>query len=513
MTSITRTIRSALALTLLVSFLTTTLPRPAQACSCAGHPDLRASIDASEAAFVGSLVEKRDAGVGEFGGEASYVFEVEEWVKGDLGPVVEVRSAADGAGCGFEFFGGDRIGAFLRLEDGELRSGLCEQADPDALLVAANGPVMSETGIGHLLVAHGWSSPRLTVLDHQGATVVDLVPTTEFEPFSGTSQLDLCPDARYALQLTSEAVAVWDLMTLEVTASYPATTSGGQEWIRTVSCRSADATSILAAAQSATGGSLYEILPDWKQVMPLPGETWHIGTSYVIAQDGHESDPVLVDLASGEQTPLHETPEGDLQAISVAPHPSRDQLAMLETRFPGGPGKVESTLYVIGPSGEIIRTFGIPWEAYSPVWLDDQRLMVQAYDFDDWERSLGYIFDVDSQDPIVLEGWRGEHTVADGAMIYTVDGARVLRANTTNGEIETFATLPAEFAGPILLLRDAGPIDATTSTTAPEAGTTPPLMAPGRDVVAGPGAGLQWLAGAALVAFVLGLVWLAKRPA
>ncbi len=507
------TIRWTIALVLLVSFSVTALPRPARACSCAGHPDLRASIDASEAAFVGSLIEKQDVGKGDFGGEAVYVFEVEEWVKGDLGKVIEVHSASDGAGCGFEFFGGDQIGAFLRLEGGELRSGLCEQADPDALLVAANGPVTSTSGIGHLLVAHGWSSPRLTVLDRDGATVIDLTPIGEFELFTGTSQLVACPQGRYAVQLTSETVAVWDLATLEMKAWYPATGSSGQEWIRTISCRSADATSILAVAQSGTGASLYEIIPEWEPLMALPGETWHIGTSYVIAQTGHESDPVLIDMATAEEMPLHETPEGELQAISVAPHPSRDQLAMLETRFPGGPGKVESTLFLLSSSGETLRSYDIPWEAYSPVWLDDHRLLVQAYDFNDWGRRFGYVFDMGSDDPTVIESWRGDHPVADGSTIYAIDGARVVSANTSNGEIETLATLPTEFAGPILKLHDPEPVESTTSTTEPELGTTPPLVAPEGDIAAVPSAGLQWLAGTVLVGFVLGLIWLARRPA
>ena len=223
-----RTVSGAVAAFILVSFLVLALPRPANACSCAGPVDLPTAIDESQAAFVGSLIEKRDVGVGDFGNESIYVFEVEEWIKGDLGRVIEVRSASDGAGCGFEFFGDERIGAFLRSEEGQLHSGLCEQVDPDALLTVANGPVPSLTGIGHLLVAHGWSSPSLTVVDRDGATVVDLSPSSDPEPFTGTTQLVACPEGRYAVQLTSKTIEVWDLRTLTVTASYPAVSADEQ---------------------------------------------------------------------------------------------------------------------------------------------------------------------------------------------------------------------------------------------------------------------------------------------
>ncbi len=505
--------RATVALLLLISFLVTAPPRPARACSCAGPIDLKTSIDGAEAAFVGTLIEKRDAGMGDFGGESVYVFEVEEWVKGDLGEVIEVRSASDGAGCGFEFFGEERIGAFLRLEGGDLESGLCEQVDPDALLVAAKGPVMSTTGIGHLLVANGWSSPRLTVIDRDGATVVDLSPGGDVEPFTGTTQLALCPDGRYVVQLTSRALEVWDLSTLTNSATYPATSPDGQVWLRTISCRSNDASSILGVGQSETGATLYEIVPEWTPVFELPGDTWHFGTSFVIAQVSPEADPVLVDIANGNEIVLHETPAGALQAINVAPHPSRDEVGMLETRFPNGEGRVESTLLLLDSNGETLRTFEIPWEAYSPVWLDEERLMVQAYDFNDWERSLAYLFDVVSGDTTIIEGWRGAYPIADGTTIYGIDGARVMTADTTSGQIETLATLPAEFAGPIIKLRGQAPIEVTTTTTTkePDAGTTPPLVAPEGDVAEEPSPGLQLLAATALAAFVIGLFWLARR--
>lgn len=52
-----------------------------------------------------------------------------------------------------------------------------------------------------------------------------------------------------------------------------------------------------------------------------------------------------------------------------------------------------------------------------------------------------------------------------------------------------------------------------TTTDEPGPGTLPPLVAPDPDVATAPSTGLQWLAGTALVAFVVGLFLLARRSA
>lgn len=491
-----------------------TYPLPARACSCMGHPDLRASIDESEAAFVGTLVERRDAGRGEFGGESIYVFEVEEWVKGDLGDVIEVRSASDGAACGFEFFDGERIGAFLRLERGELHGGLCTQVDADALLAAAHGPRVSTTGIGRLLVGHGWSSPKLTVVDEDGATVAELSPGEDVEPFTGTTELRACPGGERAVQLVGSDIVVWDLDSLEIAATHEAVSPDGSTWVTTLSCRDREASSILAVARSEDRASLIEIVPDWREIIEVFGETFHIGESFVITQAGHQSDPILVDMSNGEEIPLHETPAGALQGVDVAPHPSRPILAMLETRFPEG-GPVESTLFVVDAGGETLQAFEIPWEAYSPTWLDEETLIVQAYDFDDWNRSFGYLFDSSGGDPVVLEGWNGSYPVATGDLLYAVSGGDVLMADLTGGEVSTLVTLATESAGPLVLLDDPAPVT-TTSTSEPaptSTPTVPPLVAPGAEPSDAPDLPLQWIAGIALAGFVLGLIWLARRTA
>lgn len=504
---------------LLCMLMISVFPAPAEACSCAGPFDLKQSINDSEAAFVGTLLDRRDAGKGEFGHESIYVFEVEEWVKGDLGDVIEVRSASGGAGCGFEFFDDDRIGAFLRLDNGELTGGLCSQVDADALLAAGKEPVMSRTGIGRLLVAHGWSSPMMTVLDTEGATVIELGPSNEPEPFTGTTDLVLCPGGEHALQLTSSQIDVWDLESFTVVATHDVISEDGTMWVRTVSCRTPDASSILAVAQSDSRSALYELVPVWQEILDLPGDTWQIGSSFVIAQMGHENDPVLVDISTGERITLHETPPGALQAIAVAPHPTDARLAMLETRF-AEEGPVEATLFILDGQGTLLESFEVPWEAYSPTWLDDNRLMVQAYDFEDRQKTFGYVFDVSTGETKIIDGWDGSHVIADGSSVYGISGGDVITADLDLGSWERLVTLPTQTAGPVVLLENEPVVPAPDTTIAtnttvgpdrPVSTTVPPLVAPDFGVASKSSVAVQWLAGAALVGFVVGLFWLARR--
>src|SRR5688572_22966247 len=101
---------------------------PATACSCAlGDP--RTALARADAAFIGVYLERRD--------DTTYVFRVEERVKGRLPAIVEVRSASNGAACGLEVGIGDRIGLFLDRAGGEWRGNLCGQIAPGRLREAA----------------------------------------------------------------------------------------------------------------------------------------------------------------------------------------------------------------------------------------------------------------------------------------------------------------------------------------------------------------------------------------
>ena len=505
--------RTLLAAAVVGLALASMFPAPAQACSCAGPVDIVEWVENSEAVFVGTLVDKRSANGGEFGSESIYTFEIEEWVKGDLGKVIEVRSASDGAGCGFEFFGGERIGAVIYQAGDHLEGGLCGQIDPDVLLAAMKGTELSTTGVGRLLVSNDSPSTILSVLDDTGATVVDLSPNLQTQTFSGTSHLEVCPGGELMLQATPHEIVVWNLDDLTVASSYELSGLNTNANVWDISCREPDASSIWIIAGSGDGNAvLMEVAPELKPIIPIPGMVAQIGQTFVVYQMDAESDPTLLNIESGEEILLHETPQDLLQALSVAPHPSNETIAMLETRFSIG-GPVESTLFILDATGTAIQQFEIPWESYSPVWLDDDRVIVTAYNFDNWEESFVYVFEVSTGTSTVLNGWNARWTVADGNVLYGVRGGDVLVGNLETGAWDTLVTLPTQSAGPLVLL-EAGsttPPVATTQPVVTAAGpTTPPLVAPELGVETEPVPGLQWLAGIAFAGFFGVLIWLSR---
>jgi hypothetical protein len=105
-----------------------------------------------------------------------------------------------------------------------------------------------------------------------------------------------------------------------------------------------------------------------------------------------------------------------------------------------------------------------------------------------------------------------DNTVLEDDTLYGVLGGSVMTTSLTDPEIETLVTLPAQSAGPLILLKDAPAVDVTTSVPAGTGDTTPPLIAAGQPD-AGDGTGyVRWVAGAAVVVFFGVLFWLSRRP-
>lgn len=476
-------------------------------------PDIAAWVDESQAAFVGTLVEKRAAGrQGPFGAESVYVFEVEKWVKGEGGQMVEVHSASDGAACGFEFWTADqRIGAIIREEDGVLRGDLCSQVEPDVLLAATTPPIPSATGVGRLLIGGGWASSHLTVVDEIGHHVVGLDPPDLQPEMGGGTALDLCPDGKLLTQSIPGSVVVWETETYEPIATY--SVPGG--WVSDVACRNEDASSIWVVVGDDVASDLVEVVPGPEVVADLPGPVARIGSGFVVAQETHEGDAIWVDTESGSTTQLTRTPPDQLGAVSIATHPTHSLVAVVQTTFTGGEGPTTATLSVFDESGTAVQTFDIPRETYSPVWLDEHRVVVNAHDSADWERTLGLVFDIDDGTMVEIEGWNVESAVADGDRLYGVRGGSVFTTNLTDPHVETFVTLPQQSAGPLVLLENAPAVTTVTTLPTEPGSTTPPLVV--SDLAGGVAENdavgyIAWIAGGVMVAFLALLVWLGRRP-
>ncbi len=511
MRSATRLVAS----TLLAIAVTPVLVSPARACSCAMPPDIQAWVDESQAAFVGTLLEKRDGPDGQFGEESVYVFEVEKWVKGEGGPVVEVRSASNGAACGFEFWTPDqRIGAIIREENGSLRGDLCSQIEPDVLLAATIPPTTSSTGVGQLLIGGGWSSSHMTVVDEAGHHVVGLDPPDVEPGMGGGTLLDMCPGGDLMVQSTAGIVVVWDLTGYEPIVTYPAP----EGWVSDVSCRNGDASSIWVIAGDDVRSDLVEVADGPTVVAALPGPVGKIGSDFVVVQETHEGDAVRVDVEDGSTIELTTTPPGELRAVSMAVHPTDSRVAVIETFFTGGNGPTTARLTIFDGSGTVTEAFDIPWETYSPSWIDEHRVVVYAYDSEDWENALGIVFEVDSGEMTEIAGWNVEATVADGDTLYGVLGGSVLTTSLTDPQVEAMVTLPQQSGGPLILLDDAPAVSPTTTVAATSGSTTPPLVVSelageaGGEVEDGAVGYITWIAGVAVLLFMGILVGLGRRP-
>lgn len=143
--------RPILALLLLVGLLLVPAPGTALVCACMAT-DSQTRLATADAAFVGTLVSAEPAS------EQStvYIFEVQQWAKGDHGPTVTLLAGQDSASCGFSLTAGEVVGLYLHASDtgnntgndmsndtgegSDLVAGLCDLEDP-AFLLAESPPL------------------------------------------------------------------------------------------------------------------------------------------------------------------------------------------------------------------------------------------------------------------------------------------------------------------------------------------------------------------------------------
>lgn len=498
--------RAVIAL-LLAAGILLFVPAQARACSCIGIGDVGAAVDEAEGAFVGTLVDKRD--VGNF--ESIYVFEVEQWVKGEAGgagDLIEVRSASDGAGCGFEFFGDDqRTGALLRLEGGELHSSLCEQIDADVLLTVLEGPPLSTTGIGKLLIANGWSTTSLSVLDETGAVVTEL---DTGDAMAGTQGLEMCPGGEVMLQSTGTAINVWDLRNLSSTASL-AVPGDDSFFVSDISCRDETGTSILVMLQGEFVSNLVDLETGEVLVEEVVGDSFKIGSGQLIVQRDNFQETVAIDFATGEETILHEIPGGKNWGVYPEVNPFDGRIALTETRYPDEGGEPDSTLFIMSPTGKIVDQYDLADETSAPTWLDETLILIQTYDWDSGDDATALLVDTSTGETTTIEGWTASYPILVGNVLYGTRGGDVMTAGIEEGTSEVLVTLPTQELGAIIPLSDAAPQKPPADPEETPQPTVPALSAPESGIGESPEWPLRPIAIGTLVAFAGLLVWLALR--
>lgn len=184
-------------------------PLDAAACSCVGQTDPWRSYAEAEAAVIGVYEGKQ--------GPTTYMFRVVRSFKRSFGPTLAVRSAADGAACGFEVQVGAEVGLYLAERDGAWHSTLCAQVPAAELRRAAAGlPRPNGKGRLRFVVGGSFGTARLQGLDAQGRTLAYGFGT------GTTSAIDVCPAGRRLVEVVGTEnnarsfLAVRDLAALRV---------------------------------------------------------------------------------------------------------------------------------------------------------------------------------------------------------------------------------------------------------------------------------------------------------
>lgn len=357
-------------------------PERARACSCE-MPDPYRQLERTDAAFVGELVSRPEDAIGENG---DYIFSVEQVVKGDLPGTVTVRSPLDGAACGIEAAVGQRIGLFLRRDGSHWEGGLCDQVDPDALLMASKPLPPPKSGVIVALAAMTTPEGRAIALDAEGKILAHGAGEGEIVAFA------LCPEARTVVEHAlvraesgaplASILGVRDLMGFHIVWE----TSGPQVpvSIADMACAhpAGDEILVLSAGRlsRATNDSVVEIAaleeqagcPDVGRFNADASTVYFIGSAGCRGLYRH-------DIATGSTTEIARIPDdaGIDALVAISLSPDGRYLAM---EAHPGPEPLTFRLLMFDLAAEPVdyaeASFGDPFELHTLLWTQPDRLLL-----------------------------------------------------------------------------------------------------------------------------------------
>ena len=253
--------RSASLVIMLLATMAIAVPE-ARACSC-GPSDPRDDLHESDGAFIGMYVGREPSDPADPFADHDYIFETEKVFKGEIGEVVEVRSASDGAACGLEYPEGARAALFLDEEEGLWRSNLCRTVQPGLLeRAAAPLPAPDARGAPRLLVGGSFGEVRVIALGRAGRTAGYGYGEGDLHHMS------LCPGGRRSVELASDRyfqppifVDVRKLSTLDVTSTKEAPDgwSDASVFPLGISCVDRDGAAVVAGRGFEKGATFIEL--------------------------------------------------------------------------------------------------------------------------------------------------------------------------------------------------------------------------------------------------------------
>jgi hypothetical protein len=388
--------------------------------------DVRATLSSAEGAFIGTLVNRRQApqppptGPAQPIGDDIFTFRVDEAVKGALGNTVDVWSSSSGASCGLEIGIGQRIGLFLRRQGERWTSLLCLQVSPAALRDAAR-PLPRPDGRGpvRFLVGGGFGGARLIALDGRGRTL-------GYGSGSGpTTRLSVCPRGRRAVEIAGEPgrVAIRSLRTMTVIREVSLQLGSNPV---NVYCRDAAARDVYVFGRrgpAAEGVILRISAGEAREIYAGSARASVFRRGFVYLSEGDGQEIVRLDLSSGVRNRIATAPLG---INNLALSPDGTQLAGVHSEGSSATPARLVVLDLAAPESAIrIVAFGTPWFAGKLVWVDDSRLAVFPY------RGAALVFDIRLRRIARLGAWQATDSIVISGVAYGM--ARSTTAHTVRG--------------------------------------------------------------------------------
>ena len=429
---------------------------PALGCSCAAE-DPSAMFENSDAAFIGTLAEAPEFEPNQT--TAVWIFEVDQWVKGDLGATVGVHSGFGGGDCGFEVGVGEEIGVFLYNDQGRPSGGLCSTTTPDAMRAAGEPLVFDGSGPPAFLLWGQSGRTRLVTLDTSGG----MLAASGDDRFSWT--VSVCPEGGTVVEVVEGDVIVRRLADLSQKASF---TPPGAAELSNLWCLEPDGKRLLGlfVDWEDERGWVADLGEPGREMVSGPAESLGqavVSGSVLAYQPGGAMEPVtLVDLASGARIDLGGG--GDVYRVMFSP--SGDLLFVARTVHHGGGWDLHYTIHR-ADDGLVVNRLGPIPNAEPYGWLGEDELVIAAYDDPEGAASTQAL-DVEAGTgrPLTAPGFG--HVAVEGGVVSIHEGGLWFTAE--DGAGVQLASLPSE-AHQLTTVLDTGvapaPAESSTTTTAP----------------------------------------------
>jgi hypothetical protein len=458
-----------LAIGLVASVLVVTRAGEASACSCAPLQPAEALAD-FDAAFVGTLVDFPSPAT--FVEKAPYTFEVEKWVKGDLGTEVVVFAPSQGSACGFEAPVGERVGVFVTIQRETPTGSLCTMVDPD-LLLAGDQPFQLD-GIGPpvFLVAGYSGRARLMLLDAEGGLLKMI--GNDSESLHG---LTICPDSALFVEIVNDQLVVRSTADLGEIRRVDLHGLPFEVGVPRIWCRDPAGASLWLATEEWTeeSGTVYRVVDADNLDEPiLEGEFgWlDLGVDFAVAGIGPTAETILrIDLESKEGTLLHKIPvdPGDSEPSGRGwVNPAGNRVIITQWRYRDGlGGSTTIYLYDLTTGQPLWQSPGLP-TADGIGWVDDTKFLAYSYPDLNGNEVDNLMIDTGALEITYLADLPGHRTLRTGDQLVGVAGATLNVMSLATGELTPLRVMPSEIHTLVAVLDQS----ATVVTTAPAVVTT-----------------------------------------